>query len=1230
MGGPNWTKEQREVIDHRNGNLLVSAAAGSGKTAVLVERIINMITDSNSKVDIDSLLVVTFTNAAASEMRERIGEAISKALEKDPSNEHLQKQMLLLNRASITTIHSFCLDVIRSNIHLTDVDPNFRIGDSTECVLIEQEALDEVFEERYCENMLRGAGKDGKRGTFLELIECFAERNGDSSVQNMILSIYHFATAFPEPEKWLDKSAEAFNVDDEFKFSESEWSEASAKYIKIEIEDAKVKMDSAYNILQPYKMDIPKAEKIMNEKIQIGEICEACNKSWSDIEKAMSSFITEDYRKGKRIPKDAEIEVTEAWNEAKEIRDGAIKRISKIADEFSKRDDSSIKDEMKKIYPVMREVSDVVKAFSDKFHEKKNEKGIIDFSDIEHLAFEILTDKDKDGNIVPSEVAREYRDEFTEIFVDEYQDSNTIQETILDSIANKENLNRFMVGDVKQSIYRFRQANPEIFLEKYRRYSTDSDADEKKIMLYKNFRSRSTVLEAVNYIFEQIMSINIGEIEYNEDEKLNPGASFPEPEDNTTICGGPCEIYLVDKSISNELSEEEDIDNIQLEARAVGNIINNLIIGNENGEKYKVYDRKAEKYRDAKYKDIVILMRATSQWSGIFTDELINMGIPAYADAGNGYFDTIEIKTVISLLKIIDNPMQDIPLLSVLKSPMFSFTSEELIDIRIADRKSDFYTAMKKFSENEDTGSEKVDSFLNKLDEYRKKSYYMSTDELLWYLYNDTGYYSYLGLLPAGTQRQANLKILFERAKQFENTSFRGIFNFINFIEKLKKSNTDMGEAKTIAENADVVRIMSIHKSKGLEFPIVICSGTGKKFNKMDMNRNVLYHQDLGFGPQVVDTETRLSYPSAVKEAIKKRMMLDTLSEEMRILYVAFTRAKEKLIITGSVKDIDSNMKKWSGISEKISDSSTMSAGSFIDWIMPSVIKYRREKDENNRNWEIKIREKSYFISEEEIEDDRNLSEVFRESISSKGPGKYYDDIKNRLDFVYPYKRSTERAGTVSVTEIKTLSNKINEEETAEDEQLVKKEQRHVKRPKFIQEKYEEEKLTGARRGTAVHLVMQIIDIEKTNTVEEIKKQIEEFKNKEILTDKEAEAVNPYMVFKFFKSDLGKRMKEADFIGREKAFCRNIDIEDLYIHEKIGYNEDIMLRGVIDLYFEEDGEIVLVDYKTDFVNDENRDKVVDRYRKQLDIYSETLERVTGKTVKEKYLYLFGVSEAVKL
>ena len=1348
MSSPKWTQEQQNVIDSRGGNLLVAAAAGSGKTAVLVERIIQMILNSDLKIDIDKLLVVTFTNAAASEMRERIGDAISKKLDENPEDEHLQDQLVLLNKASITTIHSFCLEVIKSNFHKINLDPNFRIGDETECSLMKLEAIDETFDILYEQN----------DEEFCYLVDCYAEKRGDSNLQNLILSIYSFVMASPYPKVWLKESAEDFNITDDFDFATSKWAKAILETVKIQMEGIEKSLCKAIEDVYGIDELVTFTDKLKIEYEKIKEILYACDTSWSDAYRQISSMTFENYAKGvKRIPKDAPSYIKEEKDKAKKIRDNAKKSIEKIKTSVFNKNYDDLKDEIKFLYPIVKSLSDVVLMFEQIYSQKKRDKGIIDFNDIEHFALQILTETDENGDFVfdeegkniPSDIALEYREKFYEIFIDEYQDSNQVQEVILSTIAKQKEPNRFMVGDVKQSIYRFRQAKPEIFLQKYATYDTDLSSKYKKVMLYKNFRSRKEVVDSVNYIFEHIMSKNLGEIDYNEEEKLNLGANFEEVEDEKIILGGATEIHLMEKKVpevedpDEEEEEGEDLDASQIEARMVGKIIRDIMRPNENGEIMQVFDKKLETYRNVEYKDIVILLRATSAWAPVFAEELINMDIPTYADMGQGYFETMEIQVIMSFLKVIDNPMQDIPLIAILRSPIYGFTPEDFIDIRITDKKVSFYEAMMMFvgekidlsneeeqdiAEDEisdDIGNEiidvnineensyvdadmddyyqninyedfeyeneefiyndevmyesyisenveddliyeinsniegdeesqkselelKVRRFLDDLKELQEKSMYMSTDEFLWYIYTNSGYYAYCGALPGGSQRQANLRILFERAKQFEETSFKGIFNFINFISKLKKSNSDMGSAKTLGENANVVRIMSIHKSKGLEFPIVICSGMGRNFNTMDFRKDVLYHHELGYGPQIVDFERRISYPSIAKEALKCKINIENISEEMRILYVALTRAKEKLIITSSIKDIEQNMHKWSSnisTEKMVSKYDILNGKNYMDWMMPAIIKHKDLEDiretynlstsismEDESKWSVKTWNRDDMDFEKHEKE--GIREVLNTMDLSQHDTEYYEQIEKKLNFEYPYLGVVKKAASISVTEIKKRQEEYEEQE---DSLGLYKRKTTLKKPKFLSESQKSEKITGARRGTIVHLIMEVLDFEKVNTESEIKAQIQDLVKRRIITEKESQVLSPRKIMRFFKSPIAKRMLSSKFVKREQKIYTQIKMNDIYLNDEIFKNnretyenESVMLRGVIDLYFEEDDGLVILDYKTDFVDENNKKEIIHKYKKQIEIYADVLSKLTGKKVKEKYLYLFGIDEQVKV
>ena len=994
MGETKWTDEQLSAIKTRNCNLLVAAAAGSGKTAVLVERIIRIITNKDNPVDIDKLLVVTFTNAAAAEMRERIAAAISKALDKEPTSKNLQKQLTLLNRANITTMHSFCLDVIKNNFHKIDLDPSFRIGDQTEGILIKDEVIETLFEEKY----------DQEDTEFTSLVEAFSTYKNDDNLKELIINMYNFIMSGPWPENWLKENAEAFNIETMEELNNSKWVLVLKNSIKVEIEGYIKMLEKAIEIINLTDGLEPYLEAFSNELYSIKNAYNSIDCGLDDI---YSSLCSISFGRLKSIKKD-KVSDENAQNTVKSIRDDIKKKISELINNIFSVTPEEMLINIKGAYPTIKKLTEIVLEFGEKFSQKKKEKNILDFNDLEHLCLKILSDKDENGNIIPSKTAIEFKNLFDEVLVDEYQDSNNVQETIIELVSRRKDEfpNVFMVGDVKQSIYRFRQAKPELFMEKYINYTLE-ESNNRKIQLYKNFRSRKEVIDGVNYIFKEIMSETVGELEYTDEEALNLGASYENSEDENVILGGPIEVNIIEKSIeesdlNKEKLDEEDFENeeiegVNLEGKIVAKRIKELMTTTGNNV-FKVLDKETGEYRPIKYKDIVILLRATKNWSESLLDELGQEGIPAYADTGSGYFESIEIRTIMSLLRVIDNPMQDVPVIAVLKSPIMGFSAEDLSIIRLKNKEKYFYENIADIAEENicDISEELITrckGFLEKLEIWRNKAIYMPIDEFIWYLYMDTAYYGYVGAMPNGVLRQANLKILFQRAKQFEQTSFKGLFNFINFINKLTKSSGDMGSAKILGENEDVVRIMSIHKSKGLEFPVVFLCGTGKQFNLMDLNKNILYHDELGFGPDFVDLEKRVSIGTIAKEAIKKKMKLETLSEEVRILYVACTRAKEKLIITGTVNNIQKSIEKWISSASLdynlILPSEILKGKSYLDWIGMSLCQHNdgkilREKiavsneisKDDNSKWDIKLWKRSDIVvnnEDDKLEEEKEV-----------------------------------------------------------------------------------------------------------------------------------------------------------------------------------------------------------------------------------------------------------------
>ena len=1198
-----WTDEQKQAINEKGSNILVAAAAGSGKTAVLVERIIKKVVEEG--IDIDKLLVVTFTNAAASEMRERVLDAIYKKLDEDPNNEKLLRQITLLNKASICTIDSFCLEVVRNNFYeLENVAPNFRIADTTEIELLKQEVIEDMFEKKYEEE-----DKD-----FSKLIHTYTSYRDDTPLKDLILKIYNYIQSNPFPEKWLSEKVEMFNrennLDDDF--STTPWGKVLLKEIDDELIDGISFLKSAAKTLE-VNPDLEKFfQTIRNDIDMLNNLKNNLN-NWDKAYEINTNlkFVTWPRNKVDSLEKD----------EAKSIRD-SVKENLKVLDNILVCDSKTANQDIFDMYSILVELKDIILEFGEEFSKRKREKNIVDFQDVEHFALKILI-KEENGEVVPSDIAKKYQEKYQEIAIDEYQDSNLVQEYILNSVSKGNNI--FMVGDVKQSIYKFRQAMPELFIGKYKTYKNKVDKttdDDLKIQLFKNFRSRENFLYFTNLIFQDIMSDNLGDIEYNEDEYLNLGADYPEEKQNLKT-----EIDIIDlsdedielefeKDDEEKIEDEDRIENVELEARFVANKIKELV-----DDKFKVWDRKEEKYRDVKYKDIVILLRSTSSPAPVYEQELLNLEIPVFSDSSQEYLDSIEIQTIMSLLKVIDNPMQDIPLVCVLRSYIGKFADNELVKIRLTDSYDNFYTCMQKAIIDVDSNlKEKIQHFFDKLDKWRKEKEYLALDELIWKIYSDTGYYNYVGLMPNGDLRQANLKMLFQKAKDYESSNFKGLYNFINFIDKLKISSGDMGSAKLIGENDDVVRIMSIHKSKGLEFPVVFLSSTGKQFNLNDLKEDVLLHQEMGIGAKYIDYDKQVKYDTLSKLAIKNKILLETLSEEMRILYVALTRAKEKLFITGVTRDfkkdlekIDSNIERYPKENDKINPILIKKCKKYLDWIL---LVYQYEKNLCSNEVALNTYKKKTLLKTLKKVDNEEI-DVLEELESRKINEEELNKISSILNYEYPNMLDTTIPTKTAVTTLKQLEG---------GKKILVEKEISLPKPKFLKNGGEE-KITAAMKGTLVHLCLQKLDIKVEYDIEKVNNLVEGLEAKKIITTKEKEAINPNKILEFTKSNIWNELKTAKEIEREKPFYINVPAKEIYRKET---NENILVQGIIDLYYiDKDDNLNLVDYKTDYVEVGNEQELVKKYKKQLELYREALEKSYKKQVKNTYIYSVYLNKVIK-
>lgn len=1208
--GVQWTEEQQKVIALRNRNILVSAAAGSGKTAVLVERIIRILTDSENPVDVDRLLIVTFTDAAAAEMKERIREAIEKKLEKSPEDVHLQRQAALIHSAQVTTIHSFCLSVIREHFHVIDIDPGFRIAEEGELKLLKQDVLEDLLEECY------GEGDP----QFLELVEKLGSGRNDRRLEGLILQLYEYSRSYPQPEKWLEQCAQMYQPENED--GEPLYFRRAAEQVKQYLADIQKLLGQGIRICEepdgPYMYaEILEADQKMLEKVLEAD---TFAKSYERISGL----------KWKRLSakKDPYVSV-EKRDQVKELRDQVKKLVKDLTGTYFYEEPAELLADMESSYGTMKEFTGLVARFGKSFAEQKQSKNMIDFSDMEQFALRILTEE-KDGELVPSMVAREYQEKFVEVMIDEYQDSNLIQEAILTSVSTvssgKNNI--FMVGDVKQSIYRFRLSRPELFMEKYDTYDT-VDSDRQRIDLHRNFRSREEVLDSVNDVFRRIMRKELGGIVYDDQAALYPGAAF-EPvlrEDGTSV--NETELLLLDTSDPEEPSDEGETEcaegtGRELEARMVAKRIRELV---RNGQ---VKDKKTGQYRKAQYRDIVILTRSIQGWADVFSSILMEEGIPAYAGSREGYFEAYEVSVLLDYLRLLDNQRQDVPLTAVLVSPFGGLDAGQMAEIRTFYPEGAFFEAVEAFvnAGREDIRSRKLwtmlDAFYRQLEYFRNMVPYTAIHELLWKIIEETGYGLYIAAMPGGEQRAANVEMLVEKAAAFEGTSYKGLFHFVRYIEQLQKYNVDYGEANIADEQSDTVRIMSIHKSKGLEFPIVFVSGMGKQFNTQDTKGTMIIHPEWGVGIDAVDLKRRTKIPAFLKKVIQREVMLENLGEELRVLYVAMTRAKEKLILTGQLPEAEKVLEKAVRQGENSRQEEALpffrlaGARNYLDWVLPAVC--GREAPIR-----IYVRTRRDAALLEAAEEQGEM--LARDVLEHWDTDRVYDPklqahLETQAGFTYPYESDRNMKMKFTVSELKKRA--YLSEESGD---FVYEEPDVIPLiPQFLQE---QEELAGASRGSAYHKLLELLDFTKEYGEEELKKAVDRLREEKKLSQEMADCIRIKDIVGFLQCGSGQRMHQAALRSRlykEQPFVLGVDAKEIYPGETGG--EVILIQGIIDVYFEEEGELVVLDYKTDKVR--TASDLSEKYHAQLEYYADALELLLGKRVKEKIIYSFTLKEEIRV
>lgn len=1229
-----FTPDQQRVIDTRNCNILVSAAAGSGKTAVLVERIIQKICDKEHPTDIDRLLIVTFTSAAAAQMRERISDAVMKRLEAEPENEHLQKQSALIHNAQITTIDSFCLFVIRNNFNAIDLDPGFRVADEAELKLVKKDVLDKLLEEKFAE----------ADPSFLHFVECYSTGLGEQKIEDAINRLYHFSISFAFPEEWLVQRKEDYLLESQEQITQKEWFRQFLVYLQAMLTECREKIKHALTLaMEPDGPD----QYIENLEDDL-RLIEGLTK-YDTYEKLYTAFqavkfTTLSRKKGTDVAPDRKEMVQGMRNEVKSMINDLTKNFFQMSPEVMLAD-------MQACQPVVNELVSLTLQYKERLDAAKREKNVIDFSDMEHFALQILLKKDENGNLVETETAKELQAYFEEVMIDEYQDSNDVQELLLKSVSGESDghYNRFMVGDVKQSIYKFRLARPEIFMNKYEEYERCQEVGKQiRIDLSKNFRSRREITDATNYICGQIMSKSIGNVDYDEKAVLNVGATYyPQAPEEDRFC---TELLLAVPG------EEESKDSKELEAHMVAQKILDL------KKNFQVTDAQTGELRPAKFGDIVLLFRATTGWDEEFRKVLATYHIPVHITSKTGYFETMEIQGMVNLLKILDNPMQDIAFFGFLKMPFLHFSEVEIAKVKAIykqDRKEEkkkvslyeqfiHVSKLLKHTKNEPELQAKMETMFDFIKRYREKVAYTPIKELIQEILKETGYAAYTGSMPDGEQRQANMELLLEKAGAFEKTSFYGLFHFIRYLETIKEQDVDFGEANILDENADVVRIMTIHKSKGLEFPICFVCGLSKQFNQMDMRQSIIMDVDAGIGVDCIDPVLRVKKKTLRKNVVACRMKEDTRGEDLRVFYVAMTRAKEKLFLTGYQKDVSKylrdNMQILMDGSQKLPYSVLMNAGSYMDLVILSLMRHksmRKLLQEADipvdmtyglvyQEIAMKVVVWQYEDSMEQEVIELGKSAMLEEQLSQTGALKDDElakELEKRLENTYAHMNLEGMTVKTTVSELK----KSAYEEENEPVDVMYPLEKQVYVPTFIHEK----EVQGVKYGTAVHKVLELLSYREEYASADSKKMLAQLVEEEmqqwiaeqIVDEEDISCVKPYKIAAFLESSLAKRMVRAKRIGmlfREQPFVMGISADRL--NEKFPPSETVLIQGVIDVFFEEDGEIVLADYKTDRVK--APEELVKRYASQLAYYEQALTGLTGKKVKEKIIYSFALEKEI--
>ena len=1289
--GVKWTPEQESAIiapkdsSLDNQTLLVAAAAGSGKTAVLVERIITRLKDMDNPLSVQELMVVTFTKAAAQEMSARIGLALAKAMESTEDaamQERLERQLNLLPSAHISTLHSFCQWVIRSYFYKLDINPIARIGNEAEMALLQQEVLADLLTKSYEEGLYN----------IYELADFFSDDKSDAGLTAKIMSLYNYAMSLANPDGWLRKALEPYKEAMTVNPSETLWGQYMWDQHVAVIDRIRERLERMEQIL----LDPVGPHKWQNiYDNQLAALSMLSNaQTWDDMGEACKhtdTFIKDRFNKlGEEVDPSLQAEFKSLGSQNKDDLKAMQAAVFTVPE-------ATLQDQFKAQYPIIEGLVELTIAFHKAYRDMKQEQGIMDFSDLEHLCLALLVEPGTEDDPQPSDVAKELQDTFKEIMVDEYQDTNGVQETIINLISRVDN--RFYVGDVKQAIYSFRMADSSLFMEKYNTYG-DTDAVERRIDLAKNFRSHENILAATNFLFYQIMTEEAAELNYTEAESLIPGRIVEDaPED---WVGGDVELQLLDVSkdtLSASESDEDEGDDPENNERELDFIIQK--IKEIHAAKKKVQNPDGT-FRQIEWRDFAILRRSLAGWGTRAVEAMRQAGIPAVVNERDGYFEAQEIQLLLALLSIIDNPEQDLPMAAVLHSGLVGLDANELGALRLSGEGS-LWSLMPAYAE--EAQDERLLAFIDHMERWRTLSRRHGVTDLLWDIYESQDYVNYVGAMPNGLVRRANVLALYDRAKGYEASGFRGLFRFLRFVESLRDSNQDMPLANVVSEADNVVRLMTIHKSKGLEFPVVFLSGVQKGFNMMDLRSELLIDKNAGLGLKGYFPDIRVSFPTMPWFYVKDVKEAALKAEEERILYVALTRARDKLIMTGYFKGFKNAKGKLSTLGELIKNTASVEgqqlptdiitqANTYLDWL---IMGFARHLDGGNPlRVAIEYEGPTYFDLPDkkcrikvEIHDGSLYGDLdYKADIDETTINKVRElqavnavelppEILDRFNYTYPYSDATRRTAKISVSELKrrfqereieagtidTLNDPIITVDTGGKRvvsdailgQAIKLDLRNAnsnatsnvdsdatsnetvptitvsaddlansvfgRKPQALQS--EEDVLTGAQWGTLMHEAMQWLPLAQY-TQASLTKELDGLVTKGTFTEEERNLLSDTSLYKFFSSDLGKRLINAKRIERELPF--SMLFEGKRVYDTLEDGENLFLQGIIDTAFEEDGEWVLVDYKTDRVK--SGEDLIKRYKIQMDLYKEALQRLTGMPVKACYIYSFRLHDAI--